>query len=977
MRRRGSAPSTERFGWRWEHTVELDSSGAHALARPSGDDRPTTLRCFGVVEIDGPADDHSQLAPRTDSATEDVVAVAESAADAAAALVARQAGITADVDRARLADVLRATDLTDHHLDLTAKAAEAAHTATFRSANGPAIWMVRHPGADTTEVTLPLAAADALHRLNAAQAAFDRAADHVAVLREALFADWHHLMSATYREADDDDFTFDPAALADLIERTRLGPLEEHLAALGVLTHGLDGSGAHVVASSGGDETRAADVVRRHAALSGLLPATDATLVVSRVPGPRFWRPRDPVLLVDTPAAHPRDRFAPDGDDDGPATLECVVFGVPRAQFAVCQALLLDASDPVGPPFSHELDRAWWQPVLAEWEIEFRSRDRADPGSLPTGSGYISGRSVINTSATRLLADRLAQLGAPAAPDLAPGTPAPPTDPLAGLAAQADDLRRVGVVTLGGFHDRLLQRRAEPQLPVADPIGTPWQRALADRVAAALGDHHPDTPDPDAAFVPVRDGDLLLERLRIVDEFGRTVEWHPTQVVAPPGSDTPGGGQVGLPRRLSQPGRLDLSWLSAGGDEAEVNSHPASSPICGWIVPNDLDDDIAVHDADGRLLGTVTTDGSWEPAPADPAAPLTPDDIAVRSLARVVGWMVEQAAQAGDGVDELDTEPTFIAALTGRITTALDGIDPADGVAHTTRAVLVGRPVAVVRSRLALTLQHEPATDASWAALRHRLAGSDPPGPGFEIDTWPVTVGAPDQFGDALVGYWVETDDGTFDAGLRPPAAAPIELALAGPATTMTMLVDPRGAVHAACDVVPTTSIRIAADQYRTALDQLRTTFHVAPLLTPPDAVALALPAEPAFSWAWLERDDDAWLTVPHHPTVHRSAVLAAFGTRGDPIWSHLVDSRRVLLEDHADAGLLMPPDPTAPAVDEVIPGVTSDQLERALHTLAESVVPATTRAGATARVVAREGWLELRPVPGHHAWDDSEDTSS
>ena len=39
-------------------------------------------------------------------------------------------------------------------------------------------------------------------------------------------------------------------------------------------------------------------------------------------------------------------------------------------------------------------------------------------------------------------------------------------------------------------------------------------------------------------------------------------------------------------------------------DFAETNDHPATSPVCGWIVPNHLDVSLAFYDADGSPIGS-------------------------------------------------------------------------------------------------------------------------------------------------------------------------------------------------------------------------------------------------------------------------------------------------------------------------------------------------------------------------------------
>ncbi len=47
-------------------------------------------------------------------------------------------------------------------------------------------------------------------------------------------------------------------------------------------------------------------------------------------------------------------------------------------------------------------------------------------------------------------------------------------------------------------------------------------------------------------------------------------------------------------------------WIAAdaaGFDE--MNSHPATTPICGWVLPNHLDGSLFFYNQKGASLGTL------------------------------------------------------------------------------------------------------------------------------------------------------------------------------------------------------------------------------------------------------------------------------------------------------------------------------------------------------------------------------------
>ena len=87
----------------------------------------------------------------------------------------------------------------------------------------------------------------------------------------------------------------------------------------------------------------------------------------------------------------------------------------------------------------------------------------------------------------------------------------------------------------------------------------------------------------------------------------------PSAALSPAPGDTVNAGKAYLPPRVLAPARVDAHWLSAAHNQAvpgvttdfvEVNDHPATSPVCGWIVPNHLDVSLAFYDADGSPVGS-------------------------------------------------------------------------------------------------------------------------------------------------------------------------------------------------------------------------------------------------------------------------------------------------------------------------------------------------------------------------------------
>jgi ketosteroid isomerase-like protein len=435
--------------------------------------------------------------------------------------------------------------------------------------------------------------------------------------------------------------------------------------------------------------------------------------------------------------------------------------------------------------------------------------------------------------------------------------------------------------SLGGFNDALLMHRQTMQLPVADPIGFQEYQEFAGRVRDAVGDATTIAPQPLNDFNPVLSGAMRLNSLRLVDTFGQVLDVNCERVTATNLMATRGSEYLlTLPPRLVQPARLNFRWLSASHGDMEMNGHPATTPVCGWVLPNNLDNSLMVYDADGLALGSITASAvGWRTAPGQ--TPLAPDDIANPHLRKMVKHLVGQGE-------------AFLNDFITTIDSALEDIEPENFAQHQGLALLVGRPLALVRASLQWELQGAPALNQSWEAFRLDLRRTVRETDRFTSVQFPVRVGEYRQLNDGLVGYWKEAGGG-YEGGVfyAPQSSAvgsdrikthadaqtdgdpPVAVFLSpdSPLQTIAMLVDPRGEVHATSGVVPTKAINIPPDQYVAALHAIQVTFLSAPILTGAGEINLPLPTEPGYRWAWLEKDGAAW---------SETSALGGVGTGAD-----------------------------------------------------------------------------------------------
>src|ERR1700674_277842 len=201
-------------------------------------------------------------------------------------------------------------------------------------------------------------------------------------------------------------------------------------------------------------------------------------------------------------------------------------------------------------------------------------------------------------------------------------------------------------------------------------------------------------------------------------------------------------------------------------------------------------------------------------------------------------------------------------------------VDPPGGQGDHDLAVLIGRPLAMVRAQLQFELFGRPALNQSWRdTLLTAAVGADA---GLTTFSFPIRLGSTELLDDGLIGYFgaPSTDPHIGDTytifnavhpstgGTSPyvKAVAPgnyLQLPFDYPAYTkknLTLLLDPLAKVHATTGILPTAKLKLPAQFYASALARIAVTFRTGPVLTQPDTIRLPFPAEQHGTWAWIRR---------------------------------------------------------------------------------------------------------------------------
>lgn len=383
-------------------------------------------------------------------------------------------------------------------------------------------------------------------------------------------------------------------------------------------------------------------------------------------------------------------------------------------------------------------------------------------------------------------------------------------------------------------------------------------------------------------YFPVRAGHARVTRVNVVDAFGQFVSL-PHDAVANPTVSTQLAsaiaGHVQLRPRLSQHARLLLSFVSAADDAVVTGPDPATTPVCGWLVVNHLDQSLLLSSASGAVLGKLRLDARqqqvlWDPDPVPGSA----EDAPAQPIANPHLGALQAAVLGLAGAD--------FEHLLSYLEQVEEKINPPGSQVNSKVAALMGMPIAVVRAGLQIQLDGAPVHDQGAAAT------GKPEDYGYSEIGYPIALGDLSQLDDGLFGYFTPRTgagspgakgDGTYYGTLYVPGGAdvsswtghfieqpdpghpPVRLAPyadgepAAPAY-VTLLMDPRLAVKARSGVLPAKAVTLPVQDTSAVLASHELFLQSSPVLTSAQAFAMPHPDKSYGTWSWLtlHRDQTA-----------------------------------------------------------------------------------------------------------------------
>ncbi|HEY0323886.1 MAG TPA: hypothetical protein VGC66_23255 [Pyrinomonadaceae bacterium] len=565
-----------------------------------------------------------------------------------------------------------------------------------------------------------------------------------------------------------------------------------------------------------------------------------------------------------------------------------------------------------------------WTPIYMDWKVKWFPSYTATNRSLsdwelddidyswmgtnvPQPPGLMKeffGRTVLNPKIARDLSTQLSQFkDDPDYKDL-------PVFVRTSLEELAQEIVTFDILTqsLSGFTEQLTTQLMTPSKSpeIAQTANLLGNDSVSFRPIA--GNVTDTTSQP---FFPIRAGHLQLIDLWVVDCFGQVLPGKNNQL----GSETPipnvvraesvvtpgtqNSAYVQLPPRIAQPAYVDLRLLQADNDQILSNSSDMTNPICGWVMPNHLDDSMMVFDASGQNLGAVikvqtditasNPEGAglrWDAVPGTEAPLGAPPNLPNSHLQAFINGLLQRGWVSGGKA---------LTELLQTIDTSLWTITPLGGQ-EGNLSVLLGRALAVVRADLSLNLNGLPFYDQSWMNTGEFYLKDGqyyPTNPPFNAVEFAVRVGDLAYTTNGVIGYFLDDQYDTFYAvygsegqtaglveSLRQPSSpsissmnimsmsksaasgayvqnySPIMKTSDGMKSYLTILMDPRGVIPVITGSLPEVQLALAPGPVTAALGNMEATFRVGPLLTDPSRIRMPIPAEIKGQWGWLARTD-------------------------------------------------------------------------------------------------------------------------
>jgi len=296
----------------------------------------------------------------------------------------------------QLAAMYFADNLKNRQLDVGAKFQELRHEASFNGVSAGILWEIRtetHSSTNSQQSQseasqLPTEITHLLHQVNQEQQKYNRDQEKIVSRQRQLFSDWYKYMVSTYPpEASWDNYP-DIDEVKSYIEKQEIEPLDKIINKTGELTWKIDKLGKIISAAvrQGETESIASKLAKAINELIAKIKNYNETISkeykgkpittynLERVAAPRYWQPKEPVVLlagVGDDILKSTKRHGQDG------TLTCHILNAETIESLIQNQFIsvIKAIDDIDKENKNHIGfTTWenqpWNPILLEWLAE-------------------------------------------------------------------------------------------------------------------------------------------------------------------------------------------------------------------------------------------------------------------------------------------------------------------------------------------------------------------------------------------------------------------------------------------------------------------------------------------------------------------------------------------------------------------------------------------------------------------------------
>jgi hypothetical protein len=682
---------------------------------------------------------------------------------------------------------------------------QALNAKSFQHTNGGTVYSIEKKLKSETDKDnqplLPNQITDQLNTLNLYQNKVDKQSDLIHSMKWRVFVDWYKYMRITHYDDDESikkfretmdeaggDYDHDTAAFI-FAEISKIKDLQGELVNYQIKVTAI-----------------------KQALQAGLDNIKKDYYQIKQNPGPRYYSPADPVLLlaskdVNWDYAGERNKPAQGGKILCRASSQLLpntgtVFNVPDVNFKadlikiLQESLLLIKDQQVNIGVSPEnfAVQDWgnnnpWLPLTLQYQISYQDLAKnSSTSSYPqnyiidkfelddneqlvtkdnmsdnfTDTYNYNGSIILTPSARFNIVEKIKnELNYTIDEDLKKS--------LENIIARLKDFSVLSQ-SLSGFQEHLLMQKKTLQLQVFDSTYVSGNgKILAENVAGIVsGKETTTSPLPQNAFNPIQTGRARINKIWLVDAFGQYVEISSNSDIIYPSDmhtypSNPGESSwLKLANRLNQPSQLSFRFLSADNEAQEMGISPISNTICGWVVHNRIEESLMFYDKTGEPIGSLKSGvriGSQSQIVTWRSAPSV-GDFCTGSDDCFNGCFEGKNLHLKNFADAMKKKSVKdFKEILGSIENALVTIEPQGYASSLADVMMVSRPLALIQASVQLVLQGLPHPNVSWDAFKTDINNSNTLARScdkFNNVLFPVKIGDHHNFEDGVVGYFTQ-----------------------------------------------------------------------------------------------------------------------------------------------------------------------------------------------------------------------------